>query len=475
MQLALISIIGLTSYTGIKSQSASSADFILDYGGVTTGAQKLISTDYIVHGGLIPIEAAHEKSSTFQIETINFFPDSTPEPNLCGNGIIDSGEQCDGSNFATLACNDFGFNRGTLTCTSTCTISTINCSKSGSGYVLDLSTPTPSPSPSLTPLPTATPSLSPSPQTPLPTFIPTPEPQLSPEPSTLPFVETRPVAAVINSIPSLSPLPTPTPDPEPEVGDKHNFHLYTYAEREGVYTIDHHPLVADKFLPNTNYTLIISSASGNEIHEENLTTDKNGVFVYESPAYLLSGDYTFSVYDQFSRLMNQYNFYIQDIPYPELKITEFSENKNIINDFDYTIYLGEYKHGGDHKIVGRAVPSAQVYAYFKSNVVALNTYADQNGNFSFDVPKSLDLGRHEVKILQIYADRTISKNLKYAFDLIDGENNPFIVQVCNFLPIILGYSLVLINLVLLLIEAFQTSYKNSKKIKRNVRSSKKKN
>ena len=46
---------------------------------------------------------------------------------LCGNGVIDQGEQCDGSNLAGQTCSSRGYTGGTLSCNSTCTINTSQC------------------------------------------------------------------------------------------------------------------------------------------------------------------------------------------------------------------------------------------------------------------------------------------------------------------------------------------------------------
>ncbi len=44
----------------------------------------------------------------------------------CGDNIVDAGEQCDGS--TTDICSNYGFSQGTVTCTTTCTIDTAQCS-----------------------------------------------------------------------------------------------------------------------------------------------------------------------------------------------------------------------------------------------------------------------------------------------------------------------------------------------------------
>jgi hypothetical protein len=54
--------------------------------------------------------------------------------NSCGNGVRETGEQCDGSDFGGLSCSNYGnFNQGSLSCTASCTISTSGCSRSGGG------------------------------------------------------------------------------------------------------------------------------------------------------------------------------------------------------------------------------------------------------------------------------------------------------------------------------------------------------
>lgn len=63
---------------------------------------------------------------------------------LCGNGVIDSGEECDGSNLAGQSCSSRGFSGGSLSCNSNCTINTSQCTSpppsgggggGGGGYV----------------------------------------------------------------------------------------------------------------------------------------------------------------------------------------------------------------------------------------------------------------------------------------------------------------------------------------------------
>ncbi len=45
----------------------------------------------------------------------------------CGNGVVEVGESCDGSNLAGNSCATIGFHSGTLSCSSLCTFVTTSC------------------------------------------------------------------------------------------------------------------------------------------------------------------------------------------------------------------------------------------------------------------------------------------------------------------------------------------------------------
>jgi hypothetical protein len=51
----------------------------------------------------------------------------------CGDGIIQSGEQCDGSNLNGGSCTSLGFSGGTLSCSSSCSYNTSSCTSGSSG------------------------------------------------------------------------------------------------------------------------------------------------------------------------------------------------------------------------------------------------------------------------------------------------------------------------------------------------------
>jgi hypothetical protein len=56
---------------------------------------------------------------------------------LCGNGVIDAGESCDGDELAGATCPSLGFAGGELSCSGSCTFSTYQCNACGNGVLDD--------------------------------------------------------------------------------------------------------------------------------------------------------------------------------------------------------------------------------------------------------------------------------------------------------------------------------------------------
>jgi hypothetical protein len=53
----------------------------------------------------------------------------------CGNGVLNPGEQCDGTNLGSATCAARGFAGGTLTCSPTCTLVTTQCTSCGNNVI----------------------------------------------------------------------------------------------------------------------------------------------------------------------------------------------------------------------------------------------------------------------------------------------------------------------------------------------------
>ncbi len=54
---------------------------------------------------------------------------------LCGNGVTDLGEDCDGTDVGDVDCSSLGMEGGAVTCTSTCTFDVSNCTGCGNGQI----------------------------------------------------------------------------------------------------------------------------------------------------------------------------------------------------------------------------------------------------------------------------------------------------------------------------------------------------
>jgi hypothetical protein len=60
--------------------------------------------------------------------------DGKVDEGCCGNGALDVGEACDGTNLGGKTCGSLGFSGGTLACNSTCTLNTNHCVNSCASY-----------------------------------------------------------------------------------------------------------------------------------------------------------------------------------------------------------------------------------------------------------------------------------------------------------------------------------------------------
>jgi hypothetical protein len=54
-------------------------------------------------------------------------------PGVCGNGIKEMNEQCDGNDFGGQICFNFGYSGGSLSCNSNCTLNFSGCTTGGGG------------------------------------------------------------------------------------------------------------------------------------------------------------------------------------------------------------------------------------------------------------------------------------------------------------------------------------------------------
>lgn len=66
----------------------------------------------------------------FAIASSNATISATAKVSVCGNGIKEGGEQCDGGDFGGKQCSDLGFDAGTMGCSASCDYNTSSCTTS---------------------------------------------------------------------------------------------------------------------------------------------------------------------------------------------------------------------------------------------------------------------------------------------------------------------------------------------------------
>ena len=59
--------------------------------------------------------------------------EASTRSSVCGDGVKESGEQCDGSDLAGASCTSQGYTGGTLSCSASCTFNTSACTSGGGG------------------------------------------------------------------------------------------------------------------------------------------------------------------------------------------------------------------------------------------------------------------------------------------------------------------------------------------------------
>ncbi len=74
-------------------------------------------------------------ANLFKMEVFGAQIDATVRIGLCGDGIITSGEQCDGANLGGATCVSRGFSSGTLNCGPSCEFNTSSCIAVSSSFV----------------------------------------------------------------------------------------------------------------------------------------------------------------------------------------------------------------------------------------------------------------------------------------------------------------------------------------------------
>lgn len=112
----------------------------------------------LISSSLVLILAVFLKTASVYADLSDYL-NATIRISVCGNGLVEGGEDCEGADLNHQTCESLGFGPGVLSCDIACIFDTYDCSPA----------PTPTPTPSSPPTPTVTP-------TPTSAISPTPTP-----------------------------------------------------------------------------------------------------------------------------------------------------------------------------------------------------------------------------------------------------------------------------------------------------------
>ena len=129
-------------------------------------SSRLIQTFLIIAFLLVLFFSKEIKAATFQII------DAYIKLSVCGDGIIEGREDCEGEDLNGQTCESLGYGGGELTCDIACSFDTSDCWPLPTPTPTNTPTPTPTSVPTLTSTPTPAPIATLTPTTPTPTSTP---------------------------------------------------------------------------------------------------------------------------------------------------------------------------------------------------------------------------------------------------------------------------------------------------------------
>jgi len=362
--------------------ASSSSNYKLDYTSLTEDSPLASSSNYKLDAGITHIEHIAQ-SNSYELTAVSDFP-------ICGNGILETGEACDSTNFGGKFCSDYGFSQGNLACSNNCSsVITSSCINSGGGAVFfpPISDETDDSSKTST----AT----------------NPPNSGSTSDATDNTDQTDNDVEPPFSIPSSYP-----PKPLDIVVDVTD-------------TDDHTPLILAKVRPNSSYEIEFKDfASGETILTDSVLSDEKGLILYEPSFDLRDGRYLITISALDSDFKIYYNYRILSADYKYISINSFYLNKDLPQIFGRIVGLGSIIYTDKAFVHGLAEPHSRIIAYIDDRTHSLRTVSNSDGEFSISLPSNLTLGYHIIKIMQILPNGFRGKNLTYGFTLIKAVDTP---------------------------------------------------
>ena len=463
------------------AQSASTS-YRLDYerSAADVGSKSSASYNLI---GAIPSFSANGDSTNYRLR--NIYANQVVSA-VCGNGVIEGSEQCEGNNFNGSTCQSFGFTQGLLTC-SGCAIDTSGCYTPGGGGggvtfvcgngiqeggeqcddgntsggdgcsafcrkesqvcgngIIEIGEQCDDGNINLS-----------DGCTPMCTLEVGGEGEgeivggkgegegklgfnLRPATESKPFFEIKPEPKTI--------IPAKLHGVSPERRFQ-KFHFENY-EIGGVVTIlDETPFVVLSVEPNQFYEFVIYNAKGEIITRQGVKSDQSGIVKVESIAYLNYETYTFKLFNANREVEKEVKFKIEDRKY-RLHDLVMAKGDTVME----TICLGQFKQSNKtdktNFIDGKGKAKTRYFAYYQSSeiplgqninpITVIKVTADDEGNFKIPIPKHLESGLYHADIVQVYEDGKVSRNKRYSFVIFQERKQNIWILILITLVTILG-------------------------------------
>ncbi len=406
----------LTFSNSVLAESSSSTSYRLDYARFTSDSEQKTSSSYQLTDSISDISV--EGSSTNYLLR-NVYPDtmSAVAP-VCGNGIIETGEQCESTDFNDLTCSDYGFDSGTLSCVS-CTIVPACFNTGGGGGNLcgngireaseqcddgnidagdGCNTYCRIEIPPLEP------------------------PEEEPEPVEEPEFVFNPKINLVLDFPDKEPDYIPPRPPlrpvAPDIGN-YDYQYESYKLNEGITVLDETPFIVTDLKPNAIYEMLVWDNRDQLIERQGVKADPEGIVMAEVIAFLNFENYFIELRNANRETVKAYSMTIEDRKY------QLHDNL-IVNGEISKEYIALGNFFDTVEMTGAGKPNTKYYVYLQkverqqsnvSPITYITATADEYGDYQINFPENLEDGSYIVNMVQVYEDGKVSRNKRYIFTI----------------------------------------------------------
>lgn len=442
------------------AESSTSSSYRLDYARLTSDSDQKTSASYNLTDSISDI-SVEGNSLNYNLRNVYSAPTAAGGP-VCGNAVIETGEQCEGVNFNGLTCASYGFDSGSLQCGG-CQIVTTSCFNKGGGggggwicgngireaseqcddgntqpndgcsaYCFietqfcgdgiketgeqcddgnanygDGCTPT-----CAVEIPGVPPEI---PSAPELTFQPAFDPNL-------PFLIKKPEPTPTPIPPPIKPITPEEALPEemkPAAPTYYDYHFANYLAGERITTLDETPFVVTKAEPNAVYEMVITDESDAVVVRQGVQSSPKGILMFEGIPFLDYRNYSITLYDRDRQIFKSWTITIED--------HEYREHDNLaINDelSREHISLGTFEKVADISGIGK--PNTKYHAYLQqiekqgkriSEIEYFTATANEHGDYKLVLPENLKDGPYLMNVVQVYEDDKVSRNKRYIFNI----------------------------------------------------------